>query len=132
MLKISQSKALVPTPTFSPNKLTTTSLNSTLHSPQLGNLCQQINSQPHYIAHGPVQTPPSSQDQQATPPARTQPKNPKPLSLTFDTMFTFTPHHRTTAAKASQRNNILKALSGTSFGQTRKLYCKHTKPSVAL
>jgi hypothetical protein len=46
--------------------------------------------------------------------------NPKIQVLTFDTMLTFTPHHRTMAAKALKRNNILKALSGTSFGQDKE------------
>jgi hypothetical protein len=46
--------------------------------------------------------------------------NPKILGPTFDTMFTFTAHHKNIAFKASKRNNILKALSGTTYGKDKE------------
>ena len=47
-------------------------------------------------------------------------KTPKILGVTFDTMFTFSEHAKTTANKVSQRNNILKALAGTNWGQSKE------------
>ncbi|KAH7711067.1 putative reverse transcriptase - house mosquito [Aphelenchoides avenae] len=45
---------------------------------------------------------------------------PKILGVTFDTMFTFADHGRAAAAKTSRRNNILRALAGTSWGQQKE------------
>ncbi|KAH7695369.1 hypothetical protein AAVH_37574, partial [Aphelenchoides avenae] len=45
---------------------------------------------------------------------------PKILGVTFDTMFTFADHGRAAAAKTSRRNNILRALAGTSWGKQKE------------
>jgi hypothetical protein len=47
-------------------------------------------------------------------------RNPKILGVTFDTMFTFSDHCKNIGARATQRNNILRALSGTSWGQDKE------------
>ena len=47
-------------------------------------------------------------------------KTPKLLGVTFDTMFTFTPHIRETVSKAKKRLNILKSLAGSSWGQDKE------------
>jgi hypothetical protein len=47
-------------------------------------------------------------------------QRPKVLGVTHDTMYTFTPHCRIQAAKVRQRNNILKALAGSTWGRDRE------------
>jgi len=47
-------------------------------------------------------------------------KQPRILGVIHDTMYTFTPHCRAQAAKVRARNNILKALAGTSRGQQKE------------
>ena len=47
-------------------------------------------------------------------------KTPKILGVTFDTAYTFTPHCKNSATKAKGRVNIMKALSGTSWGQSKE------------
>ena len=42
------------------------------------------------------------------------------LGVTYDTMFTFTPHITDIAARASSRLQVLKALAGTSWGQDKE------------
>jgi hypothetical protein len=48
-------------------------------------------------------------------------KRPKILGVTFDTMFTFSHHGRNIASKVSRRNNILKALAGSKWGQQKEI-----------
>ena len=43
-------------------------------------------------------------------------QNPKILGVTFDPLFTFSPHSRELAKGAAERLKILKALAGTSWG----------------
>ena len=47
-------------------------------------------------------------------------RKPKILGVTFDPMFTFTPHITDIAARASSRLQVLKALAGTSWGQDKE------------
>ena len=47
-------------------------------------------------------------------------KNPKILGVIFDPLFTFSPHTRHVAKKASDRLRVLKALSGTLWGQDKE------------
>jgi len=47
-------------------------------------------------------------------------KQPRILGVIHDTMYTFTPPCRAQAAKVRARNNILKALAGTSWGQQKE------------
>ena len=47
-------------------------------------------------------------------------KHPKILGVTFDPLFTFTPHISDIAARASGRLQVLKALTGTSWGQDKE------------
>lgn len=47
-------------------------------------------------------------------------KKPRILGITFDTMFTFAQHAENTAAKVNKRNNILKALAGTTWRQQKE------------
>ena len=44
-------------------------------------------------------------------------QQPKILGVTFDPLFTFSPHTRATARGASERLKVIKALAGTSWGQ---------------
>ena len=44
-------------------------------------------------------------------------KNPTILGVVLDPLFTFSPHSRAIAKAATQRLKIMKALSGTSWGQ---------------
>ena len=44
-------------------------------------------------------------------------QNPKILGVVFDPLFTFSPHVRHVAKKVGERLKIIKALSGTSWGQ---------------
>ena len=43
-------------------------------------------------------------------------KKPKVLGVTLDTQFTFTQHCNNIAVKVKQRNNVLKALAGSTWG----------------
>jgi len=47
-------------------------------------------------------------------------KNPKILGVTFDTHYTFSKHAQNIHTKAKKRINILKALAGTSWGQSKE------------
>ena len=47
-------------------------------------------------------------------------KRPKILGVTFDPLFTFTPHVTEIAGRASSRLQVLKALTGTSWGQDKE------------
>ena len=47
-------------------------------------------------------------------------RNPKILGVTFDPLFTFAPHIRSVADRASARLNVLRALAGTSWGQSKE------------
>ena len=47
-------------------------------------------------------------------------QNPKILGVTFDPLFTFSPHLREVAKGATQRNKVIKALAGTSWGQDQE------------
>ena len=47
-------------------------------------------------------------------------RHPKILGVTFDTMFTFNEHAKIVAKKMQQRNNTLKALCGTTWGQSKE------------
>jgi hypothetical protein len=47
-------------------------------------------------------------------------ERPKVLGVTFDKMFTFADHCRATAGKVDRRNNILRALAGTDWGQQKE------------
>ena len=47
-------------------------------------------------------------------------KCPKILGLVLDTHFTFSPHIAAIAAKASKRLQIMKALAGTTWGQSKE------------
>ena len=47
-------------------------------------------------------------------------KRPKILGVTFDPLFTFTPHVTEIAGRASSRFQVLKALTGTSWGQDKE------------
>ena len=47
-------------------------------------------------------------------------KKPKILGVTFDPLFTFTPHVADIAARASRRLQVLKALTGTTWGQDKE------------
>ena len=42
------------------------------------------------------------------------------LGVTFDTMYTFSPHIKNTVAKAKAKTNILKALAGSTWGQQKE------------
>ena len=42
------------------------------------------------------------------------------LSVTHDTMYTFAAHCRNQAVKVRDRNNILKLLTGTTWGQQKE------------
>ena len=47
-------------------------------------------------------------------------KTPKILGVTFDTALTFGPHCKLAAARGRSRVNILKALAGTTWGQSKE------------
>ena len=47
-------------------------------------------------------------------------KTPKVLGVIFDTAFTFSPHCKAVATKGRSRLNILKALAGTTWGQSKE------------
>jgi len=47
-------------------------------------------------------------------------KQPRILGVTHDTMYTFVAHCRNQAVKVRARNNILKALTGTTWGQQKE------------
>ena len=47
-------------------------------------------------------------------------QNPKLLGVTLDPLFTFSPHVCAVAKKARERIKVLKALSGTSWGQDKE------------
>ena len=47
-------------------------------------------------------------------------RHPKLLGVTFDTQFTFSPHIQSIVERASDRLKILKALSGTTWGQHKE------------
>ena len=47
-------------------------------------------------------------------------KYPKLLGVTFDTMYTFSKHIKTTVSKAKLKINILKSLAGSSWGQDKE------------
>ncbi len=58
-------------------------------------------------------------------------KTPKILGVTFDPLLTFTPHSQNTIKKASRRTLVLKALTGTNWGQDKetilfayKMFCR--------
>ena len=46
---------------------------------------------------------------------------PKLLGVTFDSMYTFTPHVEQTISKAKSKVNLLKAVAGTDWGQSKEL-----------
>ena len=48
-------------------------------------------------------------------------KNPKLLGVTFDTMHTFTPHVNKTVDKVKSKVNLMKAISGTTWGQDKEV-----------
>ena len=48
-------------------------------------------------------------------------KKPKVSGVTLDTHLTFTQHCNNIAVKVQQRNNVLKALSGSTWGCDKKL-----------
>ena len=48
-------------------------------------------------------------------------RRPKLLGVVFDTMYTFTPHIDTAVSKAKSKLGILKALSGSSWGQDKEI-----------
>lgn len=47
-------------------------------------------------------------------------RQPKILGLTFDTHLTFTPHTKASVDRCQRRNNILKSLAGSSWGQQKE------------
>jgi hypothetical protein len=47
-------------------------------------------------------------------------REPKILGVTLDTMFTFAPHCKNVAARVQQRNNVLRALAGSQWGQQKE------------
>ncbi len=47
-------------------------------------------------------------------------RHPKILGVTYDTMYTFSRHCQLTKTRVAQRNNVLKALAGTSWGQDKE------------
>ena len=47
-------------------------------------------------------------------------KNPRILGIQFDTFYTFAKHARSTAKRTQHRNNILRALTGTTWGQNKE------------
>ena len=47
-------------------------------------------------------------------------KTPKLLGVIFDTMFTFSSHAKAVASKMQQRNNVLRALAGSNWGQDKE------------
>ena len=47
-------------------------------------------------------------------------RNPKILGVVFDPLFTFSPHISSVAAKASGRLQVMKAITGTSWGQDKE------------
>ena len=47
-------------------------------------------------------------------------ENPRILGVTFDPRFTFSPHISSLVSRASPRLNILRALAGTSWGQSKE------------
>jgi hypothetical protein len=47
-------------------------------------------------------------------------RKPKILGVTHDTMYTFSDHCSKTAARMKQRNSVLKALTGTTWGQQKE------------
>ena len=47
-------------------------------------------------------------------------RTPKILGVTFDTFFTFHHHTKAVTTKMNKRNNILKALAGTTWGQQKE------------
>ena len=46
--------------------------------------------------------------------------NPRILGVTFDPLFTFTPYITDTAARASGRLQVMKAITGTAWGQDKQ------------
>ena len=58
-------------------------------------------------------------------------KNPKILGVILDTHHTFSPHIKNIVAKASSRLNILKALTGTSWGQKKEIILMTYKSIIA-
>ena len=48
-------------------------------------------------------------------------KKPKVLGVMLDTYFTFTQHCNNIAVKVQQRNNVLKALAGSTWGSNKNL-----------
>ena len=55
--------------------------------------------------------------------------NPKILGVTFDRELNFNTHTQNVAANVNKRNNVLRALSGTSWGQTQENLI-HTYKSI--
>ena len=49
-------------------------------------------------------------------------RSPKLLGVYLDTLFSFNKHCVQVANRVSKRNNVLKALAGTNWGQKRRLY----------
>ena len=47
-------------------------------------------------------------------------RNPKPLGVYLDTFFSFNTHCVQVANRVSKRNNVLKALAGTNWGQQKE------------
>ncbi|KAL1447470.1 hypothetical protein WDU94_012425 [Cyamophila willieti] len=48
-------------------------------------------------------------------------KHPKILGLTLDNLLTFTEHIKTTRSKVQKRNNVLKALAGSTWGKEKEI-----------
>ena len=61
-------------------------------------------------------------------------KNPVILGLTFDPKLNFTQHIKTTEAKAKGTLKLVKALSGTDWGQQKEVLCntykQYTRPII--
>ena len=48
-------------------------------------------------------------------------KNPKVLGVIFDPLFTFNKHVETLKTKVAKRNNVLKALAGSTWGKSKEV-----------
>ena len=48
-------------------------------------------------------------------------KQPKILGVTYDNLFTFTYHAKNVKSRVQSRNNVLKALAGTSWGKEKEV-----------
>ena len=56
-------------------------------------------------------------------------KNPKILGLTFDPKLTYSTHIQNTHKRATQTINLIKSLTTTHWGKTKKHYPLHTRQS---